>query len=101
MTLHVGLPDYSNILLRMSNSSNTYRVGCCIVATSIGANVRKGKHARSDSDFMPKISIAYKEADESDFWLNLLHENRYTHDKQFTLLIKSRDGKEFENPYIN
>lgn len=32
--------------------------------TSIGANVRESKHAQSDNDFLSKMSIAYKEADE-------------------------------------
>ena len=54
--------------------------------TSIGANVRESKHAQSDADFLSKLSIAYKEADESDFWLNLLHDNGYLDDAQFESL---------------
>lgn len=54
--------------------------------TSIGANVRESKHAQSDADFLSKMSIAYKEADESDFWLNLLHDTGYLDDKQFDSL---------------
>lgn len=33
-------------------------------------NVRESKHAQSDADFLSKMSIAYKEADETDYWLN-------------------------------
>lgn len=62
-------------------SKQLYRSG-----TSIGANVREGKHAQSDADFLSKMSIAYKEADESDYWLNLLHDNGYLDDKQFESL---------------
>ena len=62
-------------------SKQIYRCG-----TSIGANVRESKHAQSDADFLSKISIAYKEADETDFWLNLLHDNGYLDDKQFNSL---------------
>ena len=40
-------------------SKQIYRCG-----TSIGANVRESKHAQSDADFLSKMSIAYKEADE-------------------------------------
>lgn len=40
-------------------SKQIYRSG-----TSIGANVRESKHAQSDADFLSKMSIAYKEADE-------------------------------------
>ena len=32
------------------------------------------------------MSIAYKEADETDFWLNLLHDNGYLDDKQYDSL---------------
>ena len=64
-------------------SKQIYRSG-----TSIGANVRESKHAQSDADFLSKMSIAYKEADESDFWLNLLHDNGYLDDKQFNSLNK-------------
>lgn len=54
--------------------------------TSIGANVRESKHAQSDADFLSKMSIAYKEADESSFWLNLLHDNGYLDETQFESL---------------
>ncbi len=64
-------------------SKQIYRCG-----TSIGANVRESKHAQSDADFLSKMSIAYKEADETDFWLNLLHDNGYLNDNQFNSLNK-------------
>lgn len=62
-------------------SKQIYRSG-----TSIGANIRESKHAQSDADFLSKMSIAYKEADETDYWLNLLHDNGYLEDKQFESL---------------
>lgn len=34
------------------------------------------------------MNIAYKEADETDYWLNLLHNNGYLNDDQFTSLDK-------------
>lgn len=49
-------------------SKQLYRSG-----TSIGANIRESKHAQSDADLLSKMSIVYKEADESDFWLNLFY----------------------------
>lgn len=64
-------------------SKQLYRSG-----TSVGANIRESKHAQSDADFLSKMSIAYKEADESDYWLNLLHDNGYLDDKQFISLSK-------------
>ena len=67
-------------------SKQIYRSG-----TSIGANVRESKHAQSDADFLSKMSIAYKEADETDFWLNLLHDNGYLNDEQFNSLKNDID----------
>ena len=62
-------------------SKQIYRSG-----TSVGANVRESKHAQSDADFLSKMSIAYKEADETDFWLNLLHDNGYLNESQYESL---------------
>ena len=62
-------------------SKQIYRSG-----TSVGANVRESKHAQSEADFLSKMSIAYKEADETDYWLNLLHDNGYLDDKHFKSL---------------
>lgn len=67
-------------------SKQIYRSG-----TSIGANVRESKHAQSDADFLSKMSIAYKEADETDYWLNLLHDNGYINESQFESLKKDID----------
>lgn len=54
--------------------------------TSVGANVREAHHAQSDADFLGKLSIASKEADETDYWLNILHDNGYLNDSQFDSL---------------
>lgn len=62
-------------------SKQIYRSG-----TSIGANVRESKHAQSEADFLSKMSIAYKEADETDYWLNLLHDNGYINESQYESL---------------
>lgn len=39
--------------------------------TSIGANVREAQNAESKADFIHKMKIAAKEADETEFWLTL------------------------------
>lgn len=67
-------------------SKQIYRSG-----TSIGANVRESKHAQSEADFLSKMSIVYKEADETDYWLNLLHDNGYLNDEQFQSLNIDND----------
>jgi four helix bundle protein len=42
--------------------------------TSIGANIAESKYASSKADFINKLSIALKEASETEYWLTLLSE---------------------------
>ena len=51
--------------------------------TSIGANTRESKNAQSRMDFLNKLNIALKEADETEYWLDLLHEAQYLDDKMY------------------
>ena len=51
--------------------------------TSVGANVREALRGQSRSDFAAKMNIALKEAYESEYWLELLHETGYLDDVQF------------------
>jgi four helix bundle protein len=55
--------------------------------TSIGANTRESKNAQSRMDFLNKLNIALKEADETEYWLDLLHETKYIDDKLFQSLL--------------
>ena len=41
-------------------------------ATSVGANVAEARYAQSDRDFLSKMAIARKEANEANYWLRLL-----------------------------
>ena len=45
--------------------------------TSIGANVAEAEQAQSKADFISKISIALKEATETDYWIRLLNATDY------------------------
>jgi len=45
--------------------------------TSIGANVREAHQGQSRRDFIAKMSIALKEASETEYWLELLYETDY------------------------
>ena len=54
--------------------------------TSIGANKRESKNAQSRTDFLSKLNIALKEADETGYWLDLLHETQYLDDKVYKSL---------------
>ena len=51
--------------------------------TSIGANIRESEHAQSKADFIHKLSIALKEANETEYWLDLLHETKYVSESEF------------------
>ncbi len=42
--------------------------------TSIGANLQEAIGGQSDKDFLSKLSISYKEARESHYWIKLLRE---------------------------
>jgi four helix bundle protein len=47
--------------------------------TAIGALVREAEHAQSKSDFLNKMNIALKEANETAYWLMLLKDTGYIH----------------------
>ena len=49
--------------------------------TSVGANVREAQRAESKKDFKHKLRIALKEADETKYWLELIHSEITTVDK--------------------
>ncbi len=40
--------------------------------TSIGANVRESRNAQSKADFINKLNVALKEADETQYWLEIM-----------------------------
>ena len=54
--------------------------------TSIGANIRESEHAQSKADFIHKLSIALKEANETEYWLDLLHETKYLSQTEFDII---------------
>jgi four helix bundle protein len=79
--------------------------------TAIGALVREAEHAESKADFIHKMSIALKEANETLYWLELLHQPEYIDEQSFqssgadseelikllTAIVKtSKVGKRFE-----
>ena len=56
--------------------------------TSIGAQVREGEHGESKLDFIHKLSISLKEANETEYWLNILKDVGYIDDRMFKSLNK-------------
>ena len=59
--------------------------------TSIGANVREGLYAQSRKDFISKLSIALKEAGETDYWLDIIHSAEYFTDDEYQSLKNDND----------
>ena len=51
--------------------------------TSIGANVTEGIYAQSRNDFISKLSISLKEAQETSYWLRLLYKADYLDRNQY------------------
>ena len=54
--------------------------------TSIGANIREAQYAHGKADFIAKLQIALKEANETGYWLELLHRTRYLSESEYKAL---------------
>ena len=54
--------------------------------TSIGANIREAQYAHSKADFVSKLQIALKEANETGYWLELLYRTNYIDQAQYHAL---------------
>ena len=75
-------------------SKQIYRCG-----TSIGANIAESRFAQSDADYICKLSIALKEASETMYWLDLLHESDFISLKQYESLLN--DVKKITGTLVN
>jgi four helix bundle protein len=51
--------------------------------TAIGALVRESQHAESKADFIHKLSIALKEANETEYWIELLFQSGFIEEKSY------------------
>ena len=56
--------------------------------TSVGANIRESRNAQSTADFINKLNIALKEADETQFWFELLNKTDYISESEFESINK-------------
>jgi four helix bundle protein len=59
--------------------------------TAIGALVREAQHAESKVDFIHKLSIALKEANETEYWLLLLYKTNYLNEQLYNSLAEDID----------
>lgn len=67
--------------------------------TSIGAMVRESEHAESKADFIHKLSVSLKEANETEYWLELLYQSDYIQNAEFESI--SYDLKELSRLLIS
>ncbi len=73
------------VLKKYNLSNQLFRSG-----TSIGANVKESQHAESKADFIHKLKISAKEAEETKFWLFLCqHSENYPNCDNLLLQIES------------
>ncbi len=59
--------------------------------TSIGANIEEAIGGISKKDFIAKMSISYKEARETHYWLRILYDTEYIPESDFNSLILECD----------
>ena len=57
-------------------------------ATSIGANIKEADNSMTKKEFISKLNISLKEANETEYWLELLFETNYIDEKQFNSFHK-------------
>ncbi len=55
--------------------------------TAIGALLKESEHAQSRPDFINKLSIALKEANESEYWIMLLWKTEYLKEEEYSSII--------------
>lgn len=55
--------------------------------TSIGANIAEAKYSESSVDFIHKIYVALKEANETEYWLDILYKTNYITENQYKSIV--------------
>lgn len=74
-TLYIKAEAFSTRILKMSRYLRTKHAEAFMISqvarsgTSIGANISESRSAQSRADFVNKLNIALKEADETKYWL--------------------------------
>ena len=60
--------------------------------TAVGALVREAENAESKKDFIHKLSISLKEANETDYWIELIYQSEYFNRENY-LNLKSSNSE--------
>lgn len=79
-----------NLYKYLCNEKNEYVMSKQLLrcGTSIGANIAESEHAQSTADFITKLYIALKEANETKYWLTLLEKADYMTAKESESISK-------------
>lgn len=87
MILQLGLSNYIRIYQK-KKKENTLSKQILRSGTSIGANIEEAIGGHSEKDFLSKLTISYKEARETRYWIRLLTDTDYiTKEQSESLLI--------------
>ena len=95
--------DIVDLYKKLSTSNKNYVLLNQILrsGTSIGANVKEGLRGQSKKDFLAKMYIALKEADETEYWILLLVETGFIeNDLGNKILNKCREISKILNSII-
>ena len=86
-----------NLCKHLRNAKEEYTLSKQLLrsGTSIGANIAEAQQAQSRADFISKLSIALKEAGETNYWLRLLFATDYLVESEYLSLHS--DCRELEN----
>ena len=79
-----------NLYKHMTNNKKEYVLSKQLLrsGTSIGANITEAQRGQSKADFTAKMSIALKEAYETDYWLRLLYKTEYINTVEYESIDK-------------
>lgn len=77
------------LIEKIENSKATSVISYQIIksCTSVGANYRAAKRARSDREFIAKLNIVLEEVDETLFWLEIIKEKKYIQHNTLDILL--------------
>ena len=83
-----------NLYKFLKKEYNEFVISQQVVAsgTAIGALIRKAEHAESTKDFLHKLNVGLKEANESKYWLDLLYATGFINKRMYESL--NRDSEE-------
>ena len=83
-----------HLYLYLSNERKEYVLSKQVLrsGTSIDANVKEATQAQSKADFISKMSIALKEASETEYWLELLKETSFLKEKLFKEIYEENES---------